>query len=376
MRVTMHTTTSEKCGIADYARDLLVGLRGMVDVVVVPICPGQVSPARMLTAGRQLSAADLTHIHHNFGFWGRGSLSYRVMFQTLQRAITVPVVLTPHSVFPARPRTWNGSLKGAAIKALGVHEFMDRRSYLFADRIIVHSRCHFRLLAARGIPVGRLVEIMPGVPEVSLPSSVEIGEFRRTWGLEGKRVVGIFGFIQPNKNYELVVRALPSLPRDVVLLLVGGIRTPGEAWYGKRLGALASSLGVAGRVRITGFLPRLQLGSALATVDLFVLPYAGDSSVSYSARLCLAYERPLLASAVEAFQELWQQYRCVELFTSADPAALAGHVLELLDDPARRAAVVEEVRKYNRERNWRHVAAETLNVYQSLAGRPACASSC
>lgn len=375
MRVTMHTTTTATCGIADYARDLLLGLRGTVDVEVVPISPDQVNPARMLLVGRRLSAADLTHIHHNFGFWGRGSLSYRMMFQTLQRAITVPVVLTSHSVFPARPRKWNGSLKGLAIQVLGLHEFMDRSTYLFANRIIVHSRCHFRLLAERGIPPERLVEIMPGVPEVSLPPALAVEQFRQAWGLQGKRVLGLFGFIQPNKNYELLVRALPHLPADVILVFVGGVRTAGEAWYGRKLEALASSQGVAQRVRITGFLPREQLGPALSAVDLFVLPYVADSSVSYSARLCLAYERPILASAVDAFQELRERNRCLELFTTADPAALAGHVLELLNDPARRAALVEEVRAYNRERSWRRVAAETLHVYRSLAGHTACASS-
>lgn len=375
MRVTMHTTTAANCGIADYARDLLAGLRGSVDVEVVPITPGLVNPARMLSVARRLNAADLTHIHHNFGFWGRGSLSYRLMFQTLQRAIRVPVVLTSHSVFPARPRRWNGSLKGLAITLLGLHDFMDRRTYLVAHRIIVHSRCHLRLLAQRGIAPERLVEIMPGVPEVSLPSTVEVEEFRRTWDLQGKRILGLFGFIQPNKNYELLVRALPYLPADVVLVLVGGVRTTGEAWYGQKLEALARSLGVADRVRITGFLPREQLGPALSAVDLFVLPYVADSSVSYSARLCLAHGKPLLASAVDAFQELRERHRCLELFTTADPAALAGHVLELLNDPARRGALVEEVIRYARERSWRRVAAETRKVYQSLAGQTACASS-
>lgn len=375
MRVTMHTTTAVNCGIADYARDLLAGLRSSVDVEVVPITPGLVNPARMLSVARRLNAADLTHIHHNFGFWGRGSLSYRLLFQTLRRAIRIPVVLTAHSVFPARPRHWNGGLKDLAITLLGLHDFMDRRTYLAADRIIVHSRHHSRLLTQRGIPPERLVEIMPGVPEVGLPAAVEVEEFRRAWDLQGKRVVGLFGFIQPNKNYELPVRALPHLPADVVLVLVGGVRTAGEAWYGRKLEALAGSLRVADRVRITGFLPREQLGPALSAVDLFVLPYVADSSVSYSARLCLAYGKPLLASAVDAFQELRERHRCLELFATADPANLAGHVLELLNDPARGGSLVEEARRYARERSWRRVAEETCKVYQSLAGHTACASS-
>lgn len=376
MRVTMHATTAASCGVADYARDLVAGLGGTVNVKVVPIPGRGVNPLPMLALARRLSRADLTHIQHNYGFWGRGTLSYRVVFQTLQRAIRVPVVLTPHSVFPRLPREWDGTVKRAAIKALGLYEFMDRGTFQFADRIIVHSRHHLRLLVERGVPREQLVEVMPGAPEVARPAPAEVARYRSTWGLEGKRVLGVFGFIQPNKNYELVVRALAQLPGDIALLLVGGVRTAGEEWYGRRLEELVTSLGVEGRVRMTGFLPREHLAQAMSAVDLFVLPYVADHSVSYSARLCLAYEKPLLASAVEAFEELREQYGCVELLKSDDPVELAAHVLALLEDPERRAALAERARTYCRQRSWRRVAEETLGVYQSVLGHPVCASSC
>lgn len=182
MRVTMHTTTTAQCGIADYARDLLAGLRGAVDIGVVPIGRRGTNPLSMLALARRLSAADLTHLHHNYGFWGRGSLSYRIVFQTFQRAITVPVVLTAHSVRPPLPAAWDGTCKRAVVKALGLYEFMDRGTFQFADRIIVHSRRHLRLLAERGIPVQRLVEIMPGVPEMAPPTAAEVTRFRSAGG--------------------------------------------------------------------------------------------------------------------------------------------------------------------------------------------------
>ena len=112
----------------------------------------------------------------------------------------------------------------------------------------------------------------------------------------------------------------------------------------------------------------------MSAVDLFLLPYAADSSVSYSARLCLAYEKPLLASAVEGFQELQERHRCVELFTSTDPAGLAAHALALLTEPDRHAALAEAARRYALERSWRRVGAEILHIYQSLAGQAPCAS--
>jgi glycosyltransferase involved in cell wall biosynthesis len=375
VRVAIHATTDARCGIAEYVRDLRAGLGDGVDAEVVPIRPGRRNPLAMLPVARRLNAADLTHIHHNYGFWGRGSLSYRLVLETLQRAIRIPVVLTPHSVFPPRPAGRAPGPRQAVARALGLHAFIDRGTFAFADRIIVHSRCHARLLRERGIPADRLVEIMPGVPVVQRPPAEAVARHRRTGGLDRKRVIGVFGFIQPNKRYELPLRALAELPPDIVLLLIGGARTPGEEPYVAQLRELARTLGVEPRVRITGFLPRDELAVPLSAVDLFVLPYATDHSVSYSARLCLAYEKPILASAVEGFQELKERYACVELFKASDPAELARDILALLGDPARRAALAEAARRYGERRSWRRVAAETLEVYRSVLATGQCASS-
>lgn len=367
----MHVTTAAECGIADYARDLRAGFGRAVEVDLVPVGPRGRNPLRMLGLARRLNRGDLTHIHHNYGFWGRGSLSYRVVFETLRRSIRVPVVLTPHSVFPRLPSESNGTLGRAVARTLRLYDFMDRGTFAFADRIIVHSRHHVRLLAERGIPAERLVEIMPGVPPIARPADAQVEQYRRDWDLEGKRVLGLFGFIQPNKNYELALRALAHLPEDVALLVVGGVRTAGEEWYGAKLRELIRAEGLERRVRITGFLARAPLALALSAVDLFLLPYMADSSVSYSARLCLAYDKPLLVSAVEAFQELRDRYRCAELFDSAEPAGLAGSVRTLLDDPERQAALVEGAQSYCRERSWREVGTETVAVYAAALGRSA-----
>ena len=66
--------------------------------------------------------------------------------------------------------------------------------------------------------------------------------------------------------------------------------------------------------------------------------------------------------------------RWVELFTSTDPADLAAHALALLTEPDRHAALVEAAQRYVRERSWRRVGVEILQVYQSLAGQVPCAS--
>jgi glycosyltransferase involved in cell wall biosynthesis len=366
MRVTMYTTTTEACGIADYSRDLLAALGAQVDVEVVSIGDHGATPSAMRGIGRRLSSGSLTHIHHNYGFWGNSTFTYWMTFRALQRSISVPVVLTAHSVHPPAFNERRWTAKRALAKAIGLYEFVDRGTFEFADRIIVHSRCHLRFLGERGIPSDRLVEIMPGVPDFPPISPAHVSRFRESLGFAGKRVLGIFGFIQPNKNYELLVQSLTRLPNDVVLLVTGGVRTHHEESYGNQLRRLVHALNLDGRVRITGFLSRQDLSVALSATDLFVIPYKTDDNVSYSARLCLAFEKPLLASAVDTFLELKERYGCVELFHSYDPEGLADQLLALLGDKARQARLREAAKLYCQKRSWRRVAAETMEVYRSV----------
>jgi len=108
---------------------------------------------------------------------------------------------------------------------------------------------------------------------------------------------------------------------------------------------------------------------ALSATDLFVIPYKTDDNVSYSARLCLAFEKPLLASAVDTFLELKERYGCVELFQSYDPEGLADQLLALLGDKARLAGLREAAKLYCQNRSWPRVAAETMEVYRSVLKR-------
>ncbi|MBI2217751.1 MAG: glycosyltransferase [Candidatus Rokubacteria bacterium] len=369
MRVGIHSTTTTACGIADYTRDLVAGLTDLADVRLVPVREPCRNPVRMLPVARALSLADVAHVQHNYGFWGRGSLSYRLAFETLMRALTVPAVVTAHSVRPVgvdRARPWH---RQGLAALLGLDTFIDRTTFALADRVIVHSRAHRSRLVERGIPEDRVVEVMPGAPRLPGVPAGAVEQFRAAWGLGGRIVLALFGFIQPNKGCELAVDALQHLPKEFVLMLVGGVRTEAEAWYGAQLRERIERAGVDDRVRITGFLARSELAAALAAADVCVLPYGADDNVSYSARLCLAAEKALLASPLGGFAELCERFGCVELFTSTRPEAIATLVHEVVRDESRRAALVDGARRYCRERAWSRVAAETAAVYRSALER-------
>lgn len=73
MKVTMLTTTGERCGIAAYSRALVKALWEFVEVEVEPIEEGKHTAEHHRTQADRLNMADVVHIQHEYSFWGASS---------------------------------------------------------------------------------------------------------------------------------------------------------------------------------------------------------------------------------------------------------------------------------------------------------------
>lgn len=94
------------------------------------------------------------------------------------------------------------------------------------------------------------------------------GRLRGLAGLPASaRVIAYGGSITTSRGIEETLRALPSLPEDVHLVMLGY----GEAGYLASLRALATELGVAGRVHVVGPVLPHEVSAALADGDVAVV---------------------------------------------------------------------------------------------------------
>jgi glycosyltransferase involved in cell wall biosynthesis len=101
--------------------------------------------------------------------------------------------------------------------------------------------------------------------------------------------------------------------------------------------------------------------------DIVVLPYleADHSGVLFTA---LAFGKPLLVSDVGGLGELAAD-GAARAVPAGDAAALHAALLELLEDPARRAELAAGARAAAAGRYaWGHVGERTLDLYASLLG--------
>ena len=372
MNIAMLTSVGDRCGIASYTRALVESLRGLPDttVQIVPITEGKQPREHYVAQAETLNAegVDVVHIQHEHSFWG-GILPGKSAYWDLRYLIKKPVVLTAHTTYTLaellklkterRPHKW--LVKQLLLRNAAHRDSIETAPFL-AAMTIVHTAAARRELIARGCNPTSVQIVPTGVPQ-ALPAPTGGRSFRERFGLQDRRVISIFGYIVPNKGYELTLEVLPRLPEDVVLVIAGGARVPSEEPYANQLKAHITRAGLEDRAVVTGYLSDVDAAEAMEASDLVVAPHTWATG-SYSVTLPLTHGRPVLASDLDCFKDIAGRMDSIELFAACDPADYAKRLLALLQDRERRDALAVGARAYATRFSWPNVAAMTRRIYE------------
>lgn len=368
----MLTTVGNDCGIAAYTRALTGALANScsVEVVTVPITPGKQSLEHYQEQAAQLNAdgIDLVHIQHEFSFWG-GVLPRSSAFWQMRYLLKKPVVMTAHTTYGAaemlRLPTERRPLQRLVKRALMLNkpwvQSVEIAPFVTA-LTIVHTKAARNAMIERGAKPG-FIEVVPtGIPP-ALPAPHSGREFRRTYGVTDKKVISLFGFIAPNKGYELTLGVLQKLPDDVVLVIAGGPRNDSMRPYADSLSREIEARGIAKRVVVTGYLSDGDAAEVMAASHLVVTPHT-QATGSYSVALPLAHGKAIVASNQDCFKEIVERRPCLALFASGDESEFLNTVSALLTDDKRRAELGRQASLYAEATSWVKVAERTVNIYR------------
>lgn len=143
------------------------------------------------------------------------------------------------------------------------------------------------------------------------------------------RVVALPARLSGWKGQDVLLEALARTPGTVALLA-------GSAWHADteiepRLRALATSLGVADRVRFLGF--RDPLAPVLAATDVVVVPSTRPEPLGNAALEAALAGRPVVAAAHGGLAESFTHDRTALLVPPGDAAALAAALARLEAEP-------------------------------------------
>jgi glycosyltransferase involved in cell wall biosynthesis len=136
------------------------------------------------------------------------------------------------------------------------------------------------------------------------------------------------GRLDPRKGVDTAIEALPLLPEEARLELIGGWDTREE----DRLRALAQDLGVEARVRFGGHRDRPQILQAYADSDAVIFPVLWEEPWGLVPLEAMGKGRPVAATGRGGSAEYLRDGENCVLFEAGDAESLAGALRRLESD--------------------------------------------
>lgn len=174
-------------------------------------------------------------------------------------------------------------------------------------------------------------------------SEVGRGEMREALGIpEDAFLLFSVGELNPNKNHEVVIRALAELGDDRVYYMIAGRGALAESHL-----ALAEELGLGGRVKLLGF--RSDIAALCSASDAFVFPSLREG-LGLAAVEGMASGLPLIVLDNRGTRDFARNGENAIVCYRSDPAEFARAIGTLAADPER----CREMGRINADKAWRY----------------------
>jgi teichuronic acid biosynthesis glycosyltransferase TuaC len=238
-----------------------------------------------------------------------------------------------------------------SVKARGADIHFWGKNPRTSDQVIAAGRSADGMLAVSAALKADMIALgMPGERITVHHTGIERTVFhvrdraaaKAALAIRGPLVVSV-GALIPRKGQGFVIDALPLLPPDTVLALIG--KGEDEA----ALKAQAERLGVADRVRFMGALPQGVIADWLAAADVMALPSSSEGLANAWVE-ALASGTPVVTCDVGGARDVINRPEAGRLVVR-DTEEIAEAIRELLTDPPHRDAVAESVALFSWEAN-------------------------
>jgi glycosyltransferase involved in cell wall biosynthesis len=185
-----------------------------------------------------------------------------------------------------------------------------------------------------------------------------------------------FGFLNDRKGVDTLLHALKILVSDPphsanpLLLFIGGqtgASDPTNIAYLAHIKVLIAELGLADRIRWTGYLPDEQVSASFWAADLCVLPFRDGASFLHGTfHAALAHGLPILTTRPHLPLPQLVHGENVFLVPPQDPEALASAIVHLAASPELRRTLAAGARALAEQFRWDKIAADTLDLYRTI----------
>jgi len=368
-----------QCGIATFTTDLCNAIAaeyGTAQLSVVAIndgqssylypervrfeiCEGDIASHREAAEFLNAGNVDLVCLQHEYGIFGGKSGNYII---ELLKHLKMPVITTLHTVLR------EPNLDQRAV----MHKIAAR-----SERLIVMSQNSSRILQeVFRVPREKIDLIPHGIPDLPFEQP---DLYKIRFSCQGKSVLLTFGLLSPNKGFESVIQAMPSIlarHSNAVYMIAGATHPHVRAREGDRyrleLQALAKKLGVEQQVLfVNRFVAPEEMAALVGSADIYVTPYCHEAqAVSGTLAYALGAGKAIISTPYWHAAEVLDHGRGL-LVPFESPAAIAKATIKLLDDDKARQAMRERAYLYARPMVWKRVAQSYMATILRARVRPA-----
>lgn len=275
------------------------------------------------------------------------------MFVPLFRKIA-PVVLTVHdsSPFNDNPRS--------RLQAIGAIDIM--RDY---DHLIVHTEKAKESIRKYGIAgeyVSRIehgvigIDNFPDIPQKAANDTDPV-------------TILLFGHLKPYKGADILIEALANMPegalRKTRLRIVGKPQMDTEPLF-----AMARQLKVEDHIQWDlRFIGDDEIGQVFAESDITAMPYR-EIDASGVLMVSLSVGRPIIATKIGLFAEILEDGKHGYLVPMENPKELAIALTKLVEDPALRNKMADNVRALSQSiPSWDNISQKTVALYEDMIAK-------
>ncbi len=230
-----------------------------------------------------------------------------------------------------------------------------------AETTYISDYCRVAVFGENARPGG--VRIGAGAQAHPAASDGHVQQIRERMKIAGETTV-LFALqrLSVYKGVDVLIRSMSHLKdRDCVLVIAGGGKDR------ERLEALASELGLEGRVHILGFTSEEDLNAWWQLAHIFVF-HSYYETFGLVAAEAMSAGKPVVSVNSTAIPEVVEHGRTGLLVPPGNPVAFAGAVRQLIDDPALRDTLADAGReKATREFSWDTIANQYETVFEHAA---------
>jgi glycosyltransferase involved in cell wall biosynthesis len=301
------------------------------------------------------SDVDVVSLQHEFGIFGGEAGAYAL---TLARRLKKPLVTTFHTVFE-RPMPPYAPIQKELAELSSRIVVMNRKAVDFLHDTFQIPREKIRFIP-HGTPTGN-------------PESRR--RLRQRLGWENRKVLMTFGLLSRGKGIELLLKALPSIRREVPEVLYaivgqthpGVLRTEGER-YREELRELIRRNDLQDHVvMVDRFMEENDLIGHITACDLYVTPYPGMEQItSGTLAYAVGLGRPVLSTPYRYAQDLLADYPEL-LIPYDDEPAWAKRISEMLRSEVRLKGWSKKIDSLGKPMRWPEVGRRHEQLFAEVS---------